>query len=477
MNKSIVQAIDDKDYSHEWMRVVINQGSDELVLLMSYDSLKDDEGVRLSCSPKEMQECCERLNALPSTPFLLDHRFDQSCIKNEPQPKYYPGGVGMSETLAVAEHSHRVDLVVGGQTGSVGVPGKFWVAPLAVENLYGGHVITHESTWKGIKMYPCVSGLEGLKVFQARSSAHTGFNDLEVEGTHEDYMMGLVVVFRQGELNGVEVDVKTLYDEGSSLVWGTEQFSGSIVASAPILIKGSPHTAWVKSWQARLISLGISLAPYGADGDFGTLTEDKTELIQKIYGLPETGIVTHLEWEATETPFERKTVPLATFKPLTRDQKQDKFGYIAFKHSPLDINPEHIVITNGWTQDHIIGVKIPQLKSLGYPTAYVHKLIAKQLKDFFQALEDEELLHYIKTCEGFWVPRLVRGRNYLSSHAHGTAFDINYRWNQLGANPADWYEEGTVKPLVTVAEHYGFYWGGRFSRSDGNHFEAAILKG
>lgn len=470
MNKSIVQAVRDHDYLHNWMRVEVKHGSDTLVLLMSHDALKDGEGIRLSCSPKEMGDVCEILKHIPGTPWLHDHRFMQSCYQNEPQPKWYPGGRGMNEAKAVELHSRRVDKAIDYGRGSVGAPGKFWVAPLALENLYGGHVLSTKPKWKTIKLYSCVAKevFPELRVFQARSDAHTGRDDDAVENTHEDYMMTYVVCCREAEKNGEPVDLLDLMRAGDPLVWGPEDFTGSTNISPPELYRGIKNREWVKAWQARMISLGLSLK---ADGDFGPITHDATKVVQAMYEINPTGRVTAELWEATETPIEMPDEPIATFPPLSFNGKQLAFGEIRYKLAPLANNPENIVVTNGWTKRNIVRVKTPMLAQFGYKAIYVHKTVAHQFLGFFTEIEETDQIQHIETVEGFWVPRLIRGRTTLSSHAHGTAFDINYRWNMLGHNPADWWQKGTVKPLVETAQKWGFYWGGLFSRNDGNHFE------
>ena len=76
------------------------------------------------------------------------------------------------------------------------------------------------------------------------------------------------------------------------------------------------------------------------------------------------------------------------------------------------------------------------------------------------------------------MPRYIRGSaTTLSNHAWGTAFDVNYRWNQLGHVPALKGEIGSVRELVPRAHQLGFYWGGHFSRRDGMHFEVARVGG
>jgi hypothetical protein len=79
-----------------------------------------------------------------------------------------------------------------------------------------------------------------------------------------------------------------------------------------------------------------------------------------------------------------------------------------------------------------------------------------------------------------WLPvpiaHLVDDR-LPSNHAWGTAFDVNYGWNKLGAIPAPVGARGSVRELVPLANQYGFYWGGHFRRCDGMHFEVARVLG
>ena len=106
-----------------------------------------------------------------------------------------------------------------------------------------------------------------------------------------------------------------------------------------------------------------------------------------------------------------------------------------------------------------------------------HKLAAAQLQALWEAWEKAGLLKQVLTFEGAFVARFIRGStSTLSNHAFGSAFDINYRWNKLGARPALVGETGSVRELVPIAHEHGFYWGGHFNRRDGMHFEVALLK-
>lgn len=162
--------------------------------------------------------------------------------------------------------------------------------------------------------------------------------------------------------------------------------------------------------------------------------------------------------------------------------RQQMFGAFQFVHEPVAGNAENIRITDGWQQHNIVPVTIPQLIGVrGAPRNGVilfHRLAAKQLATMWAAWEAAGLLDRVLVWAGSFVPRYIRGsRSELSNHAFGTAFDINVRWNGLGAQPALVGQQGSVRELVPLANEHGFYWGGHFrGRPDGMHFEVAELR-
>jgi hypothetical protein len=106
----------------------------------------------------------------------------------------------------------------------------------------------------------------------------------------------------------------------------------------------------------------------------------------------------------------------------------------------------------------------------------LNKRVAKQMLALWDAWDKAGLLPMILSYEGAYVPRLIRGSTTsLSNHAYGSAFDINYHWNQLGATPAKAGAKGSVRELVPLAHKHGFYWGGNFARLDGMHFEVCKI--
>ncbi|HWI39886.1 MAG TPA: M15 family metallopeptidase, partial [Verrucomicrobiae bacterium] len=79
------------------------------------------------------------------------------------------------------------------------------------------------------------------------------------------------------------------------------------------------------------------------------------------------------------------------------------------------------------------------------------------------------LVSNILTRGGSFVPCLARGSDsVLSNHA----FDINMKWNALGA-AGDVRREGGVRELVQIANRHGLFLGHYGMRLDAMHFEVA----
>lgn len=249
--------------------------------------------------------------------------------------------------------------------------------------------------------------------------------------------------------------------------------------------------AFVSQWQTFLRGQGFLV---DIDGAFGKKTNEATESFQRRHKLAIDGVVGNetlgkaalLGFELVSY-FETESVypALPSFEPLlsTKD-RQDKFGKFDFTPAPTADNPERIKILGGWDTKNIQRINIPQLKGVKGANQngdiHCHRLVAKQFQQLWQAWEDRGLLSLVLTYSGDYVPRFIRGKaaeQALSNHAFGTAFDINYAWNKLGAQPATDGEQGCVYKLVPVAHEFGFYWGGHFTRRDGMHFEVAVLHG
>jgi hypothetical protein len=249
----------------------------------------------------------------------------------------------------------------------------------------------------------------------------------------------------------------------------------------------------VFAWQTFLVGQGFDLGE--TDGAFGERTRDATRAFQTMHGLPHDGVAGQqtllkaaaLGFEIVEEPADDDTgsnFPRHPgFAPLTSDaQRAALFGRFEYVAAPVPGNAEAIRILGTWESDNIEKVAIPQLrKALGAsaPVAMrFHRSAAAQLRGLWNDWEQAGLLNRVLSYEGAFVARFVRGSyTTLSNHAFGSAFDINYAWNKLNARPVLVGQKGSVRELVQIANSWGFYWGGHYSkRKDGMHFEIAYLK-
>lgn len=259
-----------------------------------------------------------------------------------------------------------------------------------------------------------------------------------------------------------------------------------------VSIKHGSRGEAVEAWQYFLLGLGFYKG--AVDGDFGTKTEVATKMYQRRAGIPDDGWVGTTTYAAAMVdgfdPVEYDIPEVGEtqhpnwpenpgLRALNVVQKHQLFGRIQYCSAGSSRDPEAITITNNW-QKNIEMVEIPALigvKGAGRRSKFpFHKKVAAQVRGLFEAWYTHNQTPLILTYAGSWVPRFVRGsRTTLSSHAWGTAFDINAAWNGYGRRPAMVGEEGCVRELVESAVEYGFFWGGWFPRSDGMHFEVAEI--
>ena len=169
----------------------------------------------------------------------------------------------------------------------------------------------------------------------------------------------------------------------------------------------------------------------------------------------------------------------AMHAPLGREERERTFGGpFKWKRKPEPGNAENIVIAGDWEAENIVTVEIPQLRQVpgNFSRMRWNKRAVEQLKGLWAAWDKAGLLPLVLSYEGSFVPRLIRGStSSLSNHAYGSAFDINYFWNQLGKTPAKRGTRGSVWELIPLAHEFGFFSGVHFTRLDGMHFEVCAI--
>ncbi len=109
-----------------------------------------------------------------------------------------------------------------------------------------------------------------------------------------------------------------------------------------------------------------------------------------------------------------------------------------------------------------------EFPSLPFHRIYCHKNLVPELQKVFKALLEKNLLKEIKTFDGCFLPRYIRGyeaKKILSIHTWGCAVDFNAAENPLGG-PVKFTEL-----FLQVWRDLGWGVGKDFKRIDAMHFE------
>lgn len=127
-----------------------------------------------------------------------------------------------------------------------------------------------------------------------------------------------------------------------------------------------------------------------------------------------------------------------------------------------------------WQREILTPIELPFSLALSWDRTVrvrrlrVHKLAADNFSAAFAALYANGLDDLVTELGGVYSARMQRGSDSrLSLHTWGAAIDLNPRTNMLGT-------KGDMSPdVVGIFSRYGFAWGGKFSRSDPQHFQLA----
>lgn len=102
---------------------------------------------------------------------------------------------------------------------------------------------------------------------------------------------------------------------------------------------------------------------------------------------------------------------------------------------------------------------------------FINKDFYLKLSKAFTALQNAGLHTEIKTFDGCYNERSVRGKQALSMHAWAAAIDLNANTEKLDQQVSNWSTS-----FITTMRNSGLFWGGDFiNRKDPMHF--ALLDG
>lgn len=100
---------------------------------------------------------------------------------------------------------------------------------------------------------------------------------------------------------------------------------------------------------------------------------------------------------------------------------------------------------------------------------YCNKDLIKPLTKAFKCLIKTGKVEELKTWDGCFNIRKIRGGNLMSLHSWGVAIDVNAFENGLHQKPK-------LSPeFVKCFTDNGFDWGGTWGRKDGMHFQLSKI--
>lgn len=100
---------------------------------------------------------------------------------------------------------------------------------------------------------------------------------------------------------------------------------------------------------------------------------------------------------------------------------------------------------------------------------YCNKLMPPKLSQAFSNLISRGYISELKTWDGCFNVRKIKGSVSQSLHSWGLAIDVNATWNQMG------HTASLSSGFIQCFTDSGFDWGGNFKRIDGMHFQLSEI--
>lgn len=338
-------------------------------VLVTADSVKvgRESPVRVTTSHRNAQRIADLLGLSLLTSKVADACYLLAVAKASPCPmnpdaesRVMVAGKGlvpMSSPTAMIEHDRQVTAKLAGtKPGLSWTTGKDWVnSNRFVGHQYGAHGSVNYG-WHDAKGPH--TNLVGQRLWQPLGAFHNWEHDDYSQGMR--FMVPIIEledgrklpfdqVARDPELCGLVSDEGQLaftrhpgVARPTSVQVPVEKLSELPPPQDPGKLARGSKGPEVVLWQEMLVEMGFGnlLAPFGADGDFGSKTEGATEAWQLAAGLKVTGIVTDSDLERMRGELEAKVKkgeklepPLPVDDEPTREILLGKLPPIAFKQA------------------------------------------------------------------------------------------------------------------------------------------------
>ena len=234
-----------------------------------------------------------------------------------------------------------------------------------------------------------------------------------------------------------------------------------------MLLKKNTQNSLVKRLQAKLVELGYTVGP--VDGFFGPKTEDAVLKYQRDKGLSIDGIVGDETW----TSLFGEAIPRLRdelVEPPYYSQCFDVFGDFRIEGwKPQNLARCDLSTFRSELERVYFGWLTPEDRAFVHSNWFgfvCHRLVVPKFQDAFKNVVDGGLEEQLKTFDGCYAVRYIRGGDIWSTHSWAIAIDLNARWNRFGQDNFEMTPE-----FAQCFKDAGFIWGGEWQKPDAMHFQ------
>jgi GH25 family lysozyme M1 (1,4-beta-N-acetylmuramidase)/peptidoglycan hydrolase-like protein with peptidoglycan-binding domain len=271
----------------EWAELEVKRGADTATLFVTADAVRIGDltdAVRINATARTAQQIADLLGCVLQTPKICDLVWEQASIKLS--PSFQAPDAAMASTERMVLHSRAVDEKIRGRVGLVANVGKDWVL---TNRLFSHPQRAANYGWFDTRA-------PNRRMWQTLGLSH----NLE----HVDYSQVVRLVRRDAKLNGQNVAIDSaeiswaLSSEGPLKAFRIPNVPELPTSQAPQTPRPSVVRSLrrgmsgedVKNFQKSLVALGYDFKPWGPDGEFGRITEDRTRAFQLESGLTPDGV-------------------------------------------------------------------------------------------------------------------------------------------------------------------------------------------
>lgn len=151
--------------------------------------------------------------------------------------------------------------------------------------------------------------------------------------------------------------------------------------------------------------------------------------------------------------------------------------YYNFTENDYVVDNGKVQIKQAWAANNLVKLNLKDFPNfpayvdprIPVTSMYMNKNVVDAFTKVWEKLNETGFVKFLTSYAGCYNPRFNTGSNkYLSLHTLGIAIDFNSRLNGYGLAPDKMEMRAEV---VRIFEEFGWCWGGRWTPTDGMHFQ------